>query len=163
MSSAIRLTCDEHSSPPSGTTPESGTLKSQPSPSSVRRRSLSVRYGPLWYRDIGGLSPQGESSEWGSASKLSEIGQCLRQLTYIYSFCVDLSYLYSKLVTTYSRGMGSAVVPELESESESEDEETALLSESAKQHTHFTPGVRQFMAMYVLADGSYSSGQWLIV
>lgn len=63
------------------------------------------------------------------------------------SFCVDLSYLYSKLVMTYSKGMESVVVPDLESESGSEDEETALISESAKQHTHLTPGVRQFMAM----------------
>ena len=64
-----------------------------------------------------------------------------------FSFCVDLSYLYSKLVTTYSKGMESVVVPDLEPDSDSEDEETALLSESAKQHPHLTPGVRQFMAM----------------
>lgn len=71
----------------------------------------------------------------------------LGRLYSYHSFCVDLSYLYSKLVTTYSRGM-EAILPDEEEASDSDDdEESALLPESAKQHLHLTPGVRHFMAM----------------
>lgn len=60
----------------------------------------------------------------------------------VLSFCLDLSYLYSKLVTTYSRG---ADVPE--QVDEGEEEEEPLLPLGATRHPHLSVSVRLFMAM----------------
>lgn len=57
------------------------------------------------------------------------------------SFCLDLSYLYSKLVTTYTRGVES-----LAPDGEASDESDPLLPHRTTRH-HLEPGVRQFMAM----------------
>jgi hypothetical protein len=66
------------------------------------------------------------------------------------SFCLDLSYLYSKLVQTYSRGIESSVPAtpvDSDSDSDSDEENQTLLPKSVKRHPHITPGVRHFMAM----------------
>ncbi|GFZ50881.1 hypothetical protein JCM24511_08639 [Saitozyma sp. JCM 24511] len=57
-------------------------------------------------------------------------------------FCLDLSYLYSKLVTTYSKGVDPPEeIPNAETEQE------PLLPPGTARHTHLSPGVRQFLAM----------------
>jgi len=69
------------------------------------------------------------------------------------SFCLDLSYLYSKLVQTYSMGLDkdSHAQEDTDDSAGSDDESGALLPQSMKQvsHPHFTPGAKKFMAMYV--------------
>jgi len=63
---------------------------------------------------------------------------------------LDLSYLYSKLVQTYSSDLDNSVsnTPD-ESPDTSDTEEAALLPKSIKKsHPHFTPGAKNFMAMY---------------
>lgn len=70
------------------------------------------------------------------------------------SFCLDLSYLYSKLVQTYSSGLDNSIsnTPD-ETRDTSDSEEAALLPKSVKKsHPHFTPGAKKFMAMYVHFD-----------
>lgn len=62
------------------------------------------------------------------------------------SFCVDLSYLYSKLVTTYSRGVDSS-----ETTQEGPEEQEPLLPLSQARLPHLSHGVRQFMAMSVVS------------
>jgi len=67
------------------------------------------------------------------------------------SFCVDLSYLYSKLVQTYSKGLddnsSSNTPDESPDTSDNDNEEQALIPKST--HPHFSPGAKKFMAMYV--------------
>ncbi|ORY35739.1 hypothetical protein BCR39DRAFT_511847 [Naematelia encephala] len=58
-------------------------------------------------------------------------------------FCLDLSYLYSKLVTTYSRGIDP---PEPLPENQEEEQEP-LLPPGSTRHPHLSQGVRQFMSM----------------
>ncbi|KAK8854671.1 hypothetical protein IAR55_003410 [Kwoniella newhampshirensis] len=59
-------------------------------------------------------------------------------------FCLDLSYLYSRLVTTYSKG----VEPRNEENSSDDDGELRpLLPSSVVGHRQLSPSVRQFMAM----------------
>nr|XP_031864022.1 uncharacterized protein CI109_000666 [Kwoniella shandongensis]KAA5531094.1 hypothetical protein CI109_000666 [Kwoniella shandongensis] len=61
-------------------------------------------------------------------------------------FCLDLSYLYSRLVTTYSKGVEAKVKNENDS-SDDEGETRPLLPSSVVGHRHLSPSVRQFMAM----------------
>jgi hypothetical protein len=62
---------------------------------------------------------------------------------------LDLSYLYSKLVTTYSRGVDppeALIVPENGTAAVNGEEEP-LLPVGNLRHPHLNAGVRQFMAM----------------
>lgn len=60
------------------------------------------------------------------------------------SFCLDLSYLYSKLVTAYTRG----VEHEVHAVPSASGETTPLLPIGVARH-HLSPAVLQFMSMWV--------------
>jgi hypothetical protein len=64
------------------------------------------------------------------------------------SFCLDLSYLYSKLVQTYSRGIeqdSGSNTPDKTPDTSDDEESQALIKPT--MHAHFTPGAKKFMAM----------------
>ncbi|EIW68238.1 hypothetical protein TREMEDRAFT_32574, partial [Tremella mesenterica DSM 1558] len=60
-------------------------------------------------------------------------------------FCLDLSYLYSKLVATYSRGVDIHDFPPPSNYTSEESE--PLLPVGSPRSPHLNPGVRHFMAM----------------
>lgn len=62
------------------------------------------------------------------------------------SFCLDLSYLYSKLLTTYGNGVDYNGLNAVGADTE-EGELEPLLPTDAIRHSHLDHGVRQFMAM----------------
>ncbi len=76
-------------------------------------------------------------SEWAQSSD-----GLVRHILIRNSFCLDLSYLYSQLVKTYSRGVEAP-----ENLEAAEGERDPLLPPGGAQHPHLTPAVRQFMAM----------------
>lgn len=81
----------------------------------------------------------------------------MRPETYA-SFCLDLSYLYSKLITTY---MGGKDMTQQVSESDSSGETSPLLPTGSARH-HLDPGVLQFMAMELHLQGQLSSLRGLL-
>ncbi|WVQ72114.1 hypothetical protein IAR50_001659 [Cryptococcus sp. DSM 104548] len=103
------------------------------------RRSTSVIVGVIW----AGLV----SRYWWPFTARQEFRMGLSD------FCLDLSYLYSKLVTTYSKGVDSEEVDSSDDSSDdSEDERdvgetTPLSAPWSVGHQHLSSSVRQFMAM----------------
>ncbi|WVO14425.1 hypothetical protein L204_102058 [Cryptococcus depauperatus] len=105
------------------------------------RRATSVIVGLLWAALV--------SRYWWPFTARRELRMGLSD------FCLDLSYLYSKLVTAYSKGAE-------DSHSNSDgadiaDEEAPLLSSDAIGHPHLSDSVRQFMAMEVHLQSQLSS------
>lgn len=92
-------------------------------------RSLSVVIGVLWAAFV--------SRYWWPFTARRELRMSISD------FCLDLSYLYSKLVTTYSRG----VDPQEPVPVTNGDENEPLLPVGQPRYPHLNPGVRQFMAM----------------
>ena len=76
----------------------------------------------------------------------------LRRAGLTRSFCLDLSYLYSKLVTTYSKGIDPDLSVPAAPPTDSGDEQEPLLPVGAPRYPHLNPGVRQFMAMWVYCE-----------
>ncbi|KAL7419461.1 hypothetical protein Q5752_006299 [Cryptotrichosporon argae] len=95
------------------------------------RRSTSVILGVVWAAIV--------SRYWWPYTARRELRIGLSD------FCLDLSYLYSKLVTTYSRG----VDPPDPDEAVVQDENEPLLPLGATRHPHLSSSVRQFMAMEI--------------
>ncbi|WVQ80167.1 hypothetical protein IAT38_002272 [Cryptococcus sp. DSM 104549] len=96
------------------------------------RRSTSVIVGVLWAAIV--------SRYWWPFTARRELRMGLSD------FCLDLSYLYSKLVTTYSKGADTAPLDTRGADLE-EGESEPLLPPGTIGHPHLSPSVRQFMAM----------------
>ncbi|TXT15657.1 hypothetical protein VHUM_00160 [Vanrija humicola] len=94
------------------------------------RRSTSVITGVIWAGIV--------SRYWWPYTARRELRMGLGD------FCLDLSYLYSKLVTAYTRG----VEQEVQSMPSANSETTPLLPLTVERH-HLSPAVLQFMSMWV--------------
>ena len=73
-------------------------------------------------------------------------------------FCLDLSYLYSKLVTTYSRGVEADPADICDRTGE----EDPLLPIKINRHPHLSSGVKQFVAMELHLHGQLQSLKGLL-
>ncbi|TYJ52309.1 hypothetical protein B9479_007095 [Cryptococcus floricola] len=106
------------------------------------RRATSVIVGVLWAAVV--------SRYWWPFTARRELRVGLSD------FCLDLSYLYSKLVTTYSKGVDHGPM-DTEDADIPRDEEEPLLPPGTIGHPHLSPGVRQFMAMELHLQSQLSS------
>ncbi|ODO11174.1 hypothetical protein I350_01778 [Cryptococcus amylolentus CBS 6273] len=106
------------------------------------RRATSVIVGVLWAAIV--------SRYWWPFTARRELRVGLSD------FCLDLSYLYSKLVTTYSKGVDHGPI-DTEDADIPRDEEEPLLPPGTIGHPHLSPGVRQFMAMELHLQSQLSS------
>ena len=96
-------------------------------------------------------------SQAGAASRYQRVRW--RYVAANNSFCLDLSYLYSRLVQTYSKGSDHLHFPEeapLASHANDEQghDEEPLLPQTRDiarhaEHSHLSPSVRHFLSMYV--------------
>ncbi|TYJ52312.1 hypothetical protein B9479_007098 [Cryptococcus floricola] len=99
-------------------------------------RTMSVTVGIVWAGLI--------SRYWWPFTARRELRMGLSD------FCLDLSYLYSKLVTTYSKGSTDDEVVDdciCDNEGSRSGETTPLLPTSSICRTHLSKSVRQFMSM----------------
>ncbi|WWC71453.1 uncharacterized protein I206_105409 [Kwoniella pini CBS 10737] len=94
------------------------------------QRSAAVIIGVLWAAAV--------SRWWWPFTARRELRLGLSD------FCLDLSYLYSRLVTTYSKG---AKDPAEDHNEDAEDGETTPLTGNDVEFSHLSASVRQFMAM----------------
>ncbi|WVQ72128.1 hypothetical protein IAR50_001673 [Cryptococcus sp. DSM 104548] len=106
------------------------------------RRATSVIVGVLWAAIV--------SRYWWPFTARRELRVGLSD------FCLDLSYLYSKLVTTYSKGVDHGPI-DTEDADIPRDEEEPLLPPGTIGHPHLSAGVRQFMAMELHLQSQLSS------
>ncbi|ORX38403.1 Fusaric acid resistance protein-like-domain-containing protein [Kockovaella imperatae] len=103
------------------------------------RRSTSVVAGVVWAAIV--------SRYWWPYTARRELRIGLSD------FFLDLSYLYSKLVTTYSHGNQTEDNTVKRQSSETEP----LLPTVAFEHSHLGPGIRQFMSMELHLQGQLQS------
>ncbi|KAK6910779.1 hypothetical protein I203_104811 [Kwoniella mangroviensis CBS 8507] len=97
------------------------------------QRSAAVIIGVLWAAAV--------SRWWWPFTARRELRLGLSD------FCLDLSYLYSRLVMTYSKGANNIELDGDQQNMEEEDGETTPLMGNEIHFPHLSASVRQFMAM----------------
>ena len=101
-----------------------------------------MSFGPLLYRDIGGLMKRGENLAKLLESELAFFS-CDTATDISSSFCLNIGWLYTRLVA-FNSGEHDAGALHIEEE-ENPNEETSLLVRS--KNTHLNESIVRFMAM----------------